>query len=244
MSFSVQQDCSSEKLRLLPMCLPDQRLGSLGFFFVSEGVSQPQCFSFILLYVKKLGMSLTLCEVWVIKVCEMLWELPTEREVSTQKSVHSLSKLTVPMLSKTPFVLMLYRRSHISTNIIIHWCLISAGWERPRCQSTISFLLCKAKQEKFWKVFQVFTQPRKKNWVVFFQVGLWKYSLDLRKGYSAFLASPLHPWYLLTMWSGQINDLSSHWLSILIRKSTLSGWMFWCYLRFVRASFFLGDGFY
>lgn len=31
--------------------------------------------------------------------------------------MRSLAKLTVPMLSKTPFILKLYRRSHISANI-------------------------------------------------------------------------------------------------------------------------------
>lgn len=98
------------------MCLLDQRLRSLGFICVSGGVSQPQCFSFFPLCSVTLGISLMLWEVSVIKVCEMLWELPTERGVAAQKSMHSLAKFTVPMPSKTPFVLKLYR-SHISANI-------------------------------------------------------------------------------------------------------------------------------
>lgn len=36
--FSVQQDYSSEKLRLLPMCPLDQRLRSLRFMTVGETV--------------------------------------------------------------------------------------------------------------------------------------------------------------------------------------------------------------
>lgn len=61
----------------------------LGLICVSRGISQPKHFSFFLVCIIKLWVSLVLREFSVIRVCERLQELPTERSSST-KSIQSL----------------------------------------------------------------------------------------------------------------------------------------------------------
>lgn len=185
-----------------------------------------------------------LWEVSVIEVCEILWKLPAEREVAAQKSMHSLSKLTVLMLSKTPFVLKLYR-SHISANVFFTDASFQLGEKKHTVKLTHVFYYAKPSRRSFKSNSSVYTAQKEE---MGFLSTSWTFEVLSRsqKGLVSIPgeASPLHPWHLLAVWSGRINDLPSHWqindLSKLIRKSTLSCWMFWCYLGFVRASLFLG----
>lgn len=110
------------------------------------------------------ALSLMLWEVSVVEVCEMVLEFSKEKEVAAQNvCIHWLS--SVSMHSKPPLVLKLFRRSHILCKNALHWCLISARWERRYYQRTASLLLYKAKQKKFWKYWQ---HTQRRNVAYFF----------------------------------------------------------------------------
>jgi len=110
----------------------------------------------------------------------MLWKLPTEREVAAQQSMHSLAKLTVPMLSKTPSVLKLYGRSHISANIFLTDASFQQGEKDRTVKAPYLFYYAKPSTRSFESISSIYT-AHEEEMVGFFQAGLWKCSLDLRR---------------------------------------------------------------
>lgn len=130
-----------------------------------------------------------LWEVSVVEVCEMVLEFSRENEVAAQNvCTHWLS--SVSMLSKPPFVLKVFRRSHILCKNALHWCLISARRQRPYYQRTASLLLHKAKQEKFWKYWQ---HTQRRNVACFF------FKLDFGSGLQISKSTSQHSWILICM---------------------------------------------
>lgn len=157
------------------MCL-DQRLMSLRFIVSVEESVRSNVSLFFLCSIK-LRMTLMLWEVSVIKVCEMLLEFSREKKAAGQNlCTHWLSSGS--MLSKPPFDLKLFRRSHISAIIFFTDASFQVGEKDHIIKELHLFYYAKPSRRSFLSIYITY---KEEMCFRFFQVGLWKWPPDLKK---------------------------------------------------------------
>lgn len=170
----------------------------------------------ISLYLIMLRISLMVCEFSVIKVCEMHWELPTERNNSTE--VYAITaKLTVAMLSKK-FVLKLYRKSNSANTFFTH-TLFQQGKKDSGVKVPYLFHYANPNRRSSENISSIYIAQKEEIGCLFSSWTLVPLS-RFQKGLVSILGFSLAS-LALTVESDWINDLSSRWLSTLIRKGSL-----------------------
>lgn len=74
--------------------------------------------------------------------------------------MHSLAKITVPTLSKTPFVLKLYRRSHIPENIFFTDASFQLGEKDHTVKVPYLFYYAKPSRRSFESISSIYTAQK------------------------------------------------------------------------------------